>query len=380
MRELFSFVMMTSALALCGPAAALEARRCALDAASAFKMAQQDAVKTPRAGDEIKADAVVTSAAGAAPIVKEGLGAPADVEQIPVLKHVAASGATLLDLGAAHGLRGVSARNGGQFMILQVTPDGEAVIGGPQLDLSVARLMTIAGARVTELGETHGLRGLYLRNGQDFQVLYATPDGQATIAGVMWDAAGKNLTRDQVASIDGAIPTVVVDKDVAAPAPDAPKPPALGRVEQTAFGVLGDTRAPRLWLFVDPLCSFSVRALQELQPFVTQGRVQLAIVPISILDYEDKGQSTRSALALLSQDPARMAETWSHRNFSGQPAPEASERLRKNLAIAEEIKLTGTPTLVWRKPDGSEGRVDGMPNDWNKVLASIEGDRLGSAR
>ena len=50
------------------------------------------------------------------------------------------------------------------------------------------------------------------------------------------------------------------------------------------------------------------------------------------------------------------------------------------MAIAEEIKLTGTPTLVWRKPDGSEGRVDGMPNDWNKVLASIEGDRLGSAR
>ena len=28
-----------------------------------------------------------------------------------------------------------------------------------------------------ELGETHGLRGLYLRNGQEFHVLYVTPDG-----------------------------------------------------------------------------------------------------------------------------------------------------------------------------------------------------------
>ena len=64
-----------------------------------------------------------------------------------------------------------------------------------------------------ELGETHGLRGLYLRNGPEFQVLYVTPDGRATIAGVMWDATGKNLTRDQVSKIDGAIPTVVVDKD-----------------------------------------------------------------------------------------------------------------------------------------------------------------------
>jgi hypothetical protein len=47
----------------------------------------------------------------------------------------------------------------------------------------------------------------------EFQVLYVTPDGRATIAGVMWDATGKNLTRDQVSKIDGAIPTVVVDKD-----------------------------------------------------------------------------------------------------------------------------------------------------------------------
>jgi thiol:disulfide interchange protein DsbG len=66
---------------------------------------------------------------------------------------------------------------------------------------------------VKELGEMHGLRGLYLRNGPEFQVLYVTPDGRATIAGVMWDATGKNLTREQVSQIDGAIPTVIVDAE-----------------------------------------------------------------------------------------------------------------------------------------------------------------------
>src|ERR1700745_1653144 len=129
------------------------------------------------------------------------LAAPTDVDVVPVLKHIASTGAQLLDLGAAHGLRSVSARSGEQFMILQLAPDGQAVVGGPQLDLPVDKLMTLASGQVKELGQTHGLRGLYLRNGREFQVLYVTPDGRATIAGVMWDATGKNLTREQVSEI-----------------------------------------------------------------------------------------------------------------------------------------------------------------------------------
>jgi thiol:disulfide interchange protein DsbG len=141
------------------------------------------------------------------------LAAPVDMDATPVLKHIASTGAQLLELGEAHGLRSVSARSGDQFMILQIAPDKQAVVGGPQLDLPVDKLLALASGQVKELGEAHGLRGLYLRNGSEFQVLYATPDGKATIAGVMWDATGKNLTREQVAKIDGTIPTVVVDKD-----------------------------------------------------------------------------------------------------------------------------------------------------------------------
>ena len=40
------------------------------------------------------------------------LAAPTDVDAVPVLKHIASTGAQLLDLGAAHGLRSVSARSG----------------------------------------------------------------------------------------------------------------------------------------------------------------------------------------------------------------------------------------------------------------------------
>jgi thiol:disulfide interchange protein DsbG len=300
------------------------------------------------------------------------LSAPTDVDAVPVLKHIASTGAQLLDLGAAHGLRGVSARSGQQFMILQISPDGQAVVGGPQLDLPVDKLMTLASGQVKELGETHGLRGLYLRNGPEFQVLYVTPDGRATIAGVMWDATGKNLTRDQVSKIDGAIPTVVVDNDAAKSIEAAARTDALLGVEKATFGLAGDPSAPRLWMIIDPYCSYSVRAFDALWPYVKAGRIQLAVVPISILDYEDNGQSTPAAQSLLSQTPDKMVEAWDHQNFRSAASESAPALLEKNNRLAEAIGLRGTPTLVWRNADGSVGEIDGIPKDWNALIAEVE--------
>jgi protein-disulfide isomerase len=308
------------------------------------------------------------------------LAGPVDAETVPVLKHIAATGAQLLDLGEAHGLRSVSARSGDQFMILQIAPDGHAVVGGPLLDLPVDKLMILASGQVKELGEIHGLRGLYLRNGQEFQVLYVTPDGRSTIAGVMWDATGKNLTRDQVSKIDGAVPTMVVEKEGSKTLEVAAKADALLGVEHTAFGANGDPAAPRLWMIVDPYCSYSVRAFDELKPYVAAGRIQLAIVPISILDYETNGQSTPAAESLLSRDPARMAEAWDHQSFRAPASQEAPALLQKNNRIAEEIGLKGTPTLVWRKSDGTAGEIDGIPKSWEALIAEVEGAHNVSAR
>ena len=330
--------------------------------------ASEGGLKMPPSISAAPSAGVVTSG-GSEPLA---LAAPTDVDAVPVLKHIASTGAQLLDLGSAHGLRSVSARSGAQFMILQISPDGEAVVGGPQLDLPVDKLMTLASGQVMELGETHGLRGLYLRNGPEFQVLYVTPDGRATIAGVMWDATGKNLTRDQVSKIDGAIPTVVVDKDGAKSIEAAARSDTLLSVEKASFGLAGDPAAPRLWMIIDPYCSYSVRAFDALRPYVKAGRIQLAVVPISILDYEDNGQSTPAAQSLLSQTPDKMVEAWDHQNFRLAASESAPALLEKNNRIAEAIGLRGTPTLVWRKADGSAGEIDGIPKDWNALIAEVE--------
>jgi len=87
-------------------------------------------------------------------------------------------------MGDYHGLRRVIARTGDQFMLLSSTPDGQAVVAGLMSDLSAADLSQIAGGNLTELGMLHGLRGLLVKSGVQFQVFYATPDGQRVIPGV----------------------------------------------------------------------------------------------------------------------------------------------------------------------------------------------------
>jgi thiol:disulfide interchange protein DsbG len=107
-------------------------------------------------------------------------------------------------------MRAVAARSGDQFMLFEVTPDGQAAVSGAMVDLTPAQLETIARGNITGLAVEHELSGLFVRSGPEFQVFYMTPDKERLIPGVMWDAAGKNITRKQIADIPGAVPTVVV--------------------------------------------------------------------------------------------------------------------------------------------------------------------------
>ncbi len=292
----------------------------------------------------------------------------------PVLRHVAGAGAQLTEMGSFHGLRSVVARNGQQFMLLQIVPDGSAAVAGIISELTPAQLLAAAPGQTKELGSAHGLRGIFVSNGRQFQVFYVTPDGERVIPGAMWDAAGKNVTRDQVTPISGAIATVEIGP-VATGVPVDAAPPlavsALATVQGATSGLTGDPAAPKLWMFIDPMCSFSAGAMRQLQPLIEAKRLQVAVIPISILDHENRGRSTASALSMLSQPADQMVPAWAGGRLDTPASPEAPARLAANKAASEAIGLRGTPTFIWRKADGSEGRSEGMPADLNALVASI---------
>lgn len=135
---------------------------------------------------------------------------PAGLAGLPFVKHVASAGANVTELAAVHGLHMIAATSSDQFMLFVVTPDGDAAVSGVPIDLTLAQLQSVAAGDITDIGEGHGLHGYFVRSGAHFQVFYATPDGSGLIPGVMWDASGKDLTRQQVSAIPGAIPTVEV--------------------------------------------------------------------------------------------------------------------------------------------------------------------------
>lgn len=272
----------------------------------------------------------------------------------------------------------------GTVVTYPATNEGLGLTPVPALEADTTpalRQIRASGAQLYQLGEVHGLRSVFAVAGDSFQVFYLSPDGEVAIRGIAQDAAGKNLTRDQVAQVPGVIPTVVLGgepRTTPATAPGAE--PAtfhaaasslLQSVQATAYGIVGRNDAPRIWMFVDPQCSFSQRAVQQLQSFVTSGRVQLAVIPVSLLDNEDQGLSTVNAQAMLGLTPEQMVAAWTgNRLGGGQPDVAAVAKLNGNMLAADQIRLLGTPTFIWRKADGSEGRADGIPADLEAMIAS----------
>ena len=299
------------------------------------------------------------------------------IQQLPVLVHIATAGASLFDLGSSHGLRTIYARNGGQVMVFEVAPDGQATVAGLMTDISVEQLQMMGAADVAELPILHGLRGFFLHNGAHYQVFYASPDRQRVIPGVMWDVAGKNLTQNQIAAIPGIVPRVTIGDTstdttgTSAAAPALGGPALLAVAQGTTHGSIGNPSAPELWMFIDPQCSFSLRAMQQLEPSIVAGKVRLNVIPLSFLDAEDNGLSTRNALSLVSEPSDRMVTAWETGRATGAASPDAGARLNANMAAAASIQLKGTPTFVWRKTDETVGRLDGVPPDVNALIASV---------
>lgn len=243
------------------------------------------------------------------------------------------------------------------------------------------RRIVSKGAELFDLGAQHGLQTVFARNGSTFQVFYLTPDGQAAVGGVMWDAAGHNITRTQVAPIHGTIPTVTIDAPTTATVSaatsqqTAARPPksALKAAANTIFGTVGSATAPRLYMFIDPLCSFSVRAVDQLRPYIAAGKLQLAVIPVTVLDGEDQGQSTIAAKGLLSLPPDQIVTAWQNQRIAPLPPAlsDATARLAQNMAAAETLMLRGTPTFVWHKADGTDGQAVGIPDNIEALVASM---------
>jgi len=245
--------------------------------------------------------------------------------------------------------------------------------------LPALRNVANAGAKLYELPTPPGLEGLrtaFAVNGSAFQVFYVLPHGAAVIRGIAQGPGGENLTLAQTSAIPGVVPAIDIREGAALVDGSAVKTAAAA-----TYGLWGREGAPRVYMFMDPLCSFSLRAMTTLKPVIDAGRLQLAVVPVAVTDGETGGHSTPATLAMLSVAPRDdmalrwMADwrAWAGQDPSNPQLADAYAALRRNTAAAKAIGLRGTPTFLWAKPDGSDGRMEGAPGDLNGLLAVVGG-------
>lgn len=244
------------------------------------------------------------------------------------------------------------------------------------------------GATLWEIGDTmsnHGLRGVFAKNGQTFRTFYLTPDMQAVVGGVMWDATGHNITRDTVSMIPGVIPTVnwqpgqpgKAKLAIGQTGPQDIHTDATHVLATASYGVYGQDHAPRIYMIVDPLCPWSIRSLQGLQPFIDSGKVQVAIVPIAINDYENNHASTPAAQAMLSVGQKQMIGIWrqiieqNHAPDSQVLTDTSGAQLQLNLQKAHMIGLKGTPTFAWQDKEGVSHVQSGLPDNLEQFVAGL---------
>jgi len=138
MRTVFFLIALSVAPGEYAAAASLQPPNCALGVTWPINVAANrnaTAAEQPAPSALVEVAPPKQTAGSTAGLLSE---AP-DIDQVPVLKHISETGAKIFDLGTSHGVRGVLARLGEEFMLLEVAPDGQAVVADLQSELSVVK-------------------------------------------------------------------------------------------------------------------------------------------------------------------------------------------------------------------------------------------------
>lgn len=213
------------------------------------------------------------------------------------------------------------------------------------------RLMRNGSKILQRFDSVGGLRAIVADNGKEKRLFYVTPDGQALIAGLVFDAEGRNVTNDDLAragvgnSVTGVSPAVARKVWTAA---------------STLRAVADGRSGPIVYAFVDPTCPYCHGFMRTIRPHIAAGRVQVRWLPMALLSQSSKGLAEAMYRGGASEQVVRALA-------DGKLTPlretaEVRAALAKNLDVMRSTGYTSVPTLVYQVG----GRVvitPGVPTD-----------------
>lgn len=195
-----------------------------------------------------------------------------------------------------------------------------------------------------------GLTGYAVRIQGRLTAVYVSPDGQQLFLGQIVNAAGSNLTAQQLAAYTPQLDPKVIWK----------------RLEQAGWVREGPENAKQvIYSFTDPNCPYCHKLWLQTQRYHDAG-LQIRHVLVGVI----KPNSLPKAAAILqAADPAKaFVEHQQHYDEGGiaalaNPDPKIVTRIRQNNALMDDLGISGTPAVVYRDGEGKIQIMDGLPAD-----------------
>ena len=139
----------------------------------------------------------------------------------------------------------------------------------------------------------------------------------------------------------------------------------------------GPARAPLIYAIIDPNCSFCYRFYHMAEPLIGAGRLQVRWVLVGFLQSTSRARAAailtapRPQLALrIDEDRFDVAHEHGGIAPARQITPAIATVLKAHLDAMDDVGGTGTPTLVYRKPDGHWTVQVGLPSaNWLNASA-----------
>lgn len=242
-----------------------------------------------------------------------------------------------------------------RFFHLRAIAGGIAILAIPSVQAvgvdRPAAVQALASKGVTNIQELKPSGDVRIFSGvanQNPVAIYATKDG-TVIVGTRIDKNADPMDMDTIAD------------SVAKPLDES----TWHQLESAKWIRDGKADAPRVvYAISDPNCPWCHKFWEAARPYVDSGKVQLRHILVGIIRADS---AAKAAAVLEASNPAAMLEK-NERSFStgGVVAAKAvsvnSKRtLTANLQLMEQLGFTGTPAIIFKRPDGSLGKVNGFP-------------------
>lgn len=220
-----------------------------------------------------------------------------------------------------------------------------------------------SGSKITaRFVSASGLRAVEAVHGADAKLFYVTPDGKHLILGVVFDAAGRNVTLDDMAranAMQGDAPT------------HQPQPlaPATGAFDPTLDKLLAEAKqlpwieegssGKTIYAIFDPNCPYCHMLHTRLSALAHAGKVRVRWIPVSILSASGPGLI---AAVYEAKDPAYALSRAFDHILPSKPVTKRSKlAMARNLIFLRDTGYAGVPVIVYKK-DGHTAIHKGLPD------------------